>query len=200
MNGVIEVWRRLMRRTPTGLLWPAVWLGALGVVWIEPRPLAVLSGLGWLSALMLAPGRYHGRRLIKLAALFLILWGLVLGLTHLAYPSTLRPVLNLSAWLALGLNLMLAKTPLELALPAGRLLTPVLGRLRAQKLALALALLARLIPSLLFAALTSKITIDRRAGGLPLTARLSLWSRNIIRNSLVQTNDLSRTLVKRWPW
>ena len=200
MAEIAAAWRGLLSRFNTGLLWLTVWLGAALVVFLDPRIVAVLSALGWLSALILAPARFHGPRLVRLAAFFLLLWGLVLGLTHLAYLSTLRPVLNLAAWLALGLNLMLAKTPLELALTASRLLTPLLGRLRAQKLALALALLARLIPNLLFSTLKIKTSVDRRAAGLSLPTRLSIWGRAVIRDALAQTDDLSRTLVKRWPW
>ena len=200
MAEIAAAWRRLMSRLHTGLFWLAVWLGAALVVFLDPRIVVILSVLGWLSALILAPARFHGPRLVRLAALFLLLWGLVLGLTHLAYPSSLRPVLNLAAWLALGLNLMLAKTPLDLALTASRLLTPLLGRLRAQKLALALALLARLIPNLLFSALKIKTSVDCRAAGLPLSTRLSIWGRAVIRDALAQTDDLSRTLIKRWPW
>jgi hypothetical protein len=177
-----------------------VWLSALAVPFLEARPVLLMAALGWLSALALAKASFHGRRLVRLAFFFLLFWSLLMLLSHLLWPSTLRPVLNLAAWLALGLNLMLAKTPLELALAAGRGLRPLAGRLRAQKLALALALLARLIPAFLDSALKIRITVGRRAAGLPPTRRLSLWAAALVRAALSQTDELSRALIKRWPW
>ncbi len=197
---MIRRWRQAMRKVDTGLLWGGIWLAALAVPFVTPRWLAGFSGLAWLSALALAPGRHHGRRLMGLAAGFLAAWSVLLLLVHLAYPSSLRPILNLSAWLALGLNLLLAKTPLDLALTLARRLAPVLGRPRSQKLALALALVARLIPGLLASALEIRTSLNRRAAGLPLTTRLSLWGRTLIRDSLAQTDELARSLSKRWPW
>ncbi|MDR2946959.1 MAG: hypothetical protein LBV79_09455 [Candidatus Adiutrix sp.] len=181
-------------------LWAAVWLTALAVPFVEARWLVPAAALGWLSAAILAPERFHGRRLVKLAAAFLAFWAAFLSLIHLVQPSTLKPVVNLAVWLALGLNLMLAKTPLELALSAGRILTPVLGRRNGQKLALSLALLARLIPRLLSASLDIKTVVGRRAAHLPFTARLTLWGRAAIRDAMSQSEELARALVKRWPW
>lgn len=190
-----------MRGLGVGPLWAAVWLSALAVPFIEARWLVLAAVPGWLSALTLSPVRLHGRRLVKLAALVLLFWTVFLGLAALLPgPGSLKPAVNLSVWLALGLNLMLAKTPLELALPAGRLLTPVIGRRAGQKLALSLALLARLIPRLLAAALDIRTVVDRRAGGLPLIKRLTLWGRAVLRDSLGQSEELARALAKRWPW
>jgi len=122
-------------------------------------------------------------------------------LAHLVLrPMGLTPALNLAVWLNLGLILILAWTPLELARAAADLLSPFLGRTRAQKLALALAILTRLIPSLLASALTCRVVLSHRAAGLPLTRRLSLWGRNLVRDALGRSEDLARALVKRWPW
>lgn len=183
-----------------GPLWVIIWVGALIVPFLPSASLAALASGAWLSALMLAPGRWDGFRLLKMATIFLVVWSAFAGLIHLVYPTSLRPIGNLGAWLGLGLNLMLAKTPLELALEAGRLLSPILGRLRAQKLALALALLARLIPRLLDSAININITVSRRAFGLPLRRRLTLLAQTILRDSLSQNEELSRALLKRWPW
>lgn len=193
-------WRKFMRGLGAGPLWAVIWLTALATPFIEVHWLAVIAAGGWLSAITLAPGRRHGRRLIKLAAVFFLFWAAFISLSYLLQPTTLKPVVNLSVWLALGLNLMLAKTPLELALPAGRLLAPVLGRRAAQKVALSLALLARLIPRLLEATLDIKTVVNRRAAGLPLTGRLTLWGRASVREALAQSEELARSLVKRWPW
>ena len=193
-------WRTFIRGVGVGPLWAVVWLTALAVPFIEVRWLIPAAALGWLSALTLAPGRLHGRRLVRLAAAFLLFWSVFLCLSYLLRPSTLKPIVNLAVWLALGLNLMLAKTPLELALPAGRLLTPVLGRRAGQKLALSLALLARLIPRLLASALDIRSVVNRRAARLPLIKRLTLWGRAAVRDALAQSEDLARALVKRWPW
>ncbi len=190
-----------LRRRPTGVWWVGVWAGSLAVPWLPPAGVGLLAALGWLMALLLAPGRFHGRKLLTSALLFLGFWAALLALIHLARPETpLRTIPNLAAWLVLGLNLMLAKTPLELALPLGQLLTPILGRRRAQQLALALALLARLIPRLLTSALAIQTTTQRRAGHLPLPRRLSLWGRAVLREAFNESEDLSRALLKRWPW
>jgi hypothetical protein len=139
--------------------------------------------------------------LVLAAAGFWLFWSLLLSLGHLLNPtSTLRPSLNLAAWLALGLNLVLGKTPLELALAAAGALSPVLGRVRAQKLALALALLTRLLPALLASALAVRVHLGRRAAHLPLTRRLAWWARAVLRESLGQSEDLARSLALRWPW
>ena len=114
--------------------------------------------------------------------------------------SSLRLILNLSAWLGLGLNLMLAKTPLALALPLGQALSPIIGRVQSGKVALALALLSRLIPGLLATALEMKINIDRRFAGLSFRRRLTLWSGALLRATFSQSDDLARALLKRWPW
>ena len=193
-------WRKFIRGVGVGPLWAVIWLTALAVPWVEIRWLVPAAALGWLSALALALGRPHGPRLVKLAAGFWLFWAVFLGLAHLLRPSSLKPVANLAVWLALGLNLMLAKTPLELALPAGRLLAPVVGRRAGQKLALSLALLARLIPRLLAAALDIKSVVNRRAGHLPLIKRLTLWGRALVRDAQAQNEELARALVKRWPW
>ncbi len=190
---------RWLRGLKTGKLWAGIWILTLAVPFWPPVWLGPLTGLMWLSVVSLAGGRFHGRRLVKLAVLFLIFWALVIGLTHLAYPSSLRPILNLAAWLVLGLNLMLAKTPLELALSSGRLLQPILGPGRARSLSLALALLARLIPQFLATALDIKKTVDKRFAALPLTRRLALWAGGLVRVCLAQNEELSRALVKRWP-
>ncbi len=197
---IAEAWRGLVRRVGAGRLWAAVWVLALAGPWLPPFLVVAMAAGGWLSALILAPGRFHGRRLTGLAALFFLFWSALLGLIHLIHPSPLRPIVNLAAWLALGLNLMLAKTPLELALPAGRALAPILGRRRAQKLALALALLARLIPRLLGSALTLRLTVQYRAGHLSLHRRLVLWGGAIVHDAFSQSGELSRALLKRWPW
>ena len=115
-------------------------------------------------------------------------------------PLGLRPALNLAAWLPLGLNLILSKTPLEIALTVGRILVPILGLLKAQKLALALALLTRLIPRFLSSAIAINTIVKHRTVGLPLTKKLPLLARAIIRDVFSQNEDLSRTLIKRWPW
>jgi biotin transport system permease protein len=108
--------------------------------------------------------------------------------------------MNLAVWMNLGLLLVLAKTPLELALAAANLLGPIMGRSRAQKLALALALLTRLIPALLASALALRTVLGRRAAGLPLYRRMSLWGRGLVRDALGQSEELARALTKRWPW
>jgi biotin transport system permease protein len=132
---------------------------------------------------------------------FWLFWSLVLLLAHLALnPVGLKPVLNLAVCLNLGLLLVLAKTPLELALAAAGLLGPVLGRTRAQKLALSLALLTRLIPALLASALALRAVLGRRAAGLPLLRRMRLFGRGLVRDALGQSEDLARALTKRWPW
>lgn len=199
--GFGRAWRGLLTRLGSFYLWALVWLAALTVPFIAWPGVLVLALACCFSALLLAPGRHHGNRLLALAAVFFIFWALVMVLIRLFSPETsLRPVLNLAAWLSLGLNLMLAKTPLEISLPLGRALVPVLGRLKAQKLALSLALLARLIPGLLAAAVDLKRTCDRRARGLSFSRRLILWGRAMARTALSQTDDLARTLLKRWPW
>ena len=122
-------------------------------------------------------------------------------LAHLILrPTGLKPALNLAVWLNLGLILVLAKTPLELARAAAGLFSPLLGRTRAQKLALALALLTRLIPALLASALIFRAVLNRRSADLPLTRRLGLWSHNLVRDALGQSEDMARALAKRWPW
>lgn len=191
-----------LRNLPVGVWWAGVWVGSLAVPWLPVSGVALMAVLGWLSAVILAPGRFHGRKLTVAAALFLCFWAIFLGLVHLVQPeATLRPVLNLAAWVPWGLNLMLAKTPLELAFPVGRALAPLLGRLRAQQLALALAVIARLIPRLLTSALAIQAVTQRRAAGcLPLPRRLALWGRTVLREAFSESEDLSRALLKRWPW
>jgi biotin transport system permease protein len=153
------------------------------------------------ATVQLAAGRPQGRRLILAAAGFWLFWSLLLLLAHLALsPAGLKPALNLAVWLNLGLLLILAKTPLELALASVALLGPIMGRPRAQKLALALALLTRLIPALLASALALRTVLGRRAAGLPLYRRMSLWGRGLVRDALAQSEELARALTKRWPW
>jgi len=194
---MLKHYRSLLRRAGVGKVWLMVWLLTLAVPFLPLVWLLPLIALAWLSALALAPGRFHGRRLVRLSLLFLLFWSLIIALTHLAYPSSLRPIANLAAWLALGLNLMLAKTPLELAMSSARLTAPLLGPRRAANLALALALLARLIPQFLVTALDIKRTLDKRAANLSLSRRLSLWAGALVRVSLAQSNDLSQALLKR---
>jgi len=191
----------LIRRLPLPGLWASVWLAALAVPWLPPLAL----NLAWppllASVCQLASGRPRGRRLILAAAGFWLFWSFLLLLAHLALrPTGLKPALNLAVWLNLGLLLVLAKTPLELALAAAGLLGPLLGRPRAQKLALSLALLTRLIPALLASALALRIVVGRRAAGLPRPRRLTLWGRNLVREALGQSEELARALAKRWPW
>lgn len=193
-------WRGLVRRINTGALWLIVWLTALAVPFVTAVWLWPAAFLGWLSAMALAPGRHHGRRLLGAAAVFAAVWGGLIVLINLAYPSSLRPAANLAVWIALGLNLILAKTPLELALSAGRFMAPIAGRKNSRKLALALALMARLIPRLLSAALLIRTTIGRRAGRLPLTRRMSLWAATLLRETMSQNEEIARALLKRWPW
>lgn len=201
MKSPAIAWRNFLARADSFNLWLFVWLAALAVP-LAGWPWAAGTALaGWLSVGLLAPGRHHGRRLALMAALFLLFWGLTLLLIDCFSSSfRFRPILNLAAWLALGLNLMLAKTPLALTLPLSRRLAPVIGGNRAGKLALALTLLVRLIPGLLSSALDLKRTIDRRAPQLSFRRRLALWGRTLVRLSLSQTDDLARTLLKRWPW
>jgi len=154
-----------------------------------------------VSVIRLASGRPQGRRLILAAGGFWFFWSLLMLLAHLVLrPTGLRPALNLAVWLNLGLILVLARTPLELARAAAGLFSPLLGRIRAQKLALTLALLTRLVPALLASALTFRGVLRRRAAGLPLTRRLGLWGRCLVRDALGQSEDLARALAKRWPW
>lgn len=193
-------WRKFMRGLAPGYLWASVWLISLAVPFMDSALVAAGAALGWLSALALAPGRHHGLRLVKLAASFFCFWAIFLTAVYLVRPTTLKPILNLSVWLALGLNLMLAKTPLELSLSTGQLLAPIVGRRRSQKIALSLALLARLIPRLLETTLTIRATIQSRVPELPLSRRLTLGGRAIIREALTQNEHLARALVKRWPW
>lgn len=195
-------WPAALSRLGVGRLWLIIWLAALAVPFLPILGLTILTALAWLSVAALAPGRYQARRLVAAALFFLLFWGLLTGLFYFIHSTSMRPVLNLAAWLALGLNLMLAKTPLELALFTGRVLRPVFGRLNSQKLALALALLARLIPGLLESALKIRAVVNYRSAQvqLPLTRRLILLGRSLIRNTLAQSEDLSRTLAKRWPW
>lgn len=194
-------WRKFLGGLGAGRFWAVIWLAALAVPFAAPVPLAFLTVLAWVSAVILAPGRHHGRRLLIAGALFGLFWALMLGGLHWLSPAQpLRPILNLAAWLALGLNLMLAKTPLGLALPAGRLLTPILGRASAQKLALALALVAHLVPGLLASGLSIAKTVKLRAPRLSFTRKLTLWARALTRDAFSQSDELARTLVKRWPW
>jgi len=191
----------LIRRFPILGLWATIWLTALSVPWLPPSILALSLPLLLVSVTRLTPGRPQGRRLVLAAAWFWLFWSLLMLLAHLIlHPTGLRPALNLAIWLNLGLILVLAKTPLELALAAADLSSPLLGRLRAQKMALALTILIRLIPALLASALTLRSVLGRRAAGLPLTRRLSLWGRNMLRDALGQNEYLARALTKRWPW
>ncbi|MDR2724816.1 MAG: hypothetical protein LBC90_01860 [Candidatus Adiutrix sp.] len=190
-----------IRRFPLPGLWAALWLIALAVPYLPYPALALALPPLLLSTVRLAPGRPQGRRLILAAAGFWAFWSLLMLLAHLILrPTGLRPTLNLAVWLNLGLILVLARTPLELARSAAILFSPLLGRPRAQKLALTLALLTRLIPALLASALTFRAVLGRRAASLPLTRRLNLWGRNLLRDTLGQSEDLSRTMAKRWPW
>lgn len=193
-------WRRLLARLGLGWLWLLIWLASLAVPFLPVWGLALVTAAAWLSVAALAPARHQGWRLTAAALVFLGFWALLTGLIHLFQPGSLRPVLNLAAWLALGLNLMLARTPLELALSTGRFLRPGLGRLNSQKLALALALLARLIPGLLASALKTRAALKYRAPELSPARRLALLGRALIRDTLAQAKDLSRALLKRWPW
>ena len=190
-----------LRRIPLPGLWAALWLAALAVPWLPPPALALALPPLLASVFSLAPGRPQGRRLVLAAAWFWLFWSLLLLLAHLVLrPTGLKPALNLAVWLNLGLLLLLTRTPLEQALAAASLLSPLLGRARARKTALALALLARLIPALLASALTFRAVLERRAAGLPLTRRLALLGRSLLRDALGQGEDLARSLSKRWPW
>ena len=196
-----SAWRELVSRVGSFPLWLLIWLAALAVPFLGWHLVLALALAGWVSALLLAPGRHMGSKLLILALLGLIFWALMLGFLHWLNPAnSLRPILNLAAWLALGLNLMLAKTPLALALPLSRKLRPLLGPARSSKLALSLVLLARLIPGLLSSALALKATIDHRAPHLPFRRRLGLWGGALLRSTFSQTDELARALLKRWPW
>lgn len=185
---------------PTPALWLVIWVAAFLFPRLQPGCLVALTALLWLSALVLAPGKLHGRRLLKAAAIFALIWSAIIAALHLAGLGSLEPLVKLWAWLALGLHLMLAKSPLELALPLGRLAAPVIGRIRAQKLALALALTARLIPRLIDSALKIRKSLELRAPALPLKKRLTLWSQAILRDAFSQSEEMARALLKRWPW
>ena len=190
-----------IRRLSIPTLWVTLWLTALAVPWLPPPLLALALPPLMFSVIRLAPARPQGRRLVLAAACFWLFWSLLMLLAHFFSPKTdLRPSLNLAVWLNLGLILVLAWTPLELALAAADLSSPLLGRVRAQKMALALALLIRLLPALLASALTLRTVLSRRTAGLSLTRRLTLWGRNLIRNALGQSEELARALAKRWPW
>lgn len=197
---VRSFWPATVANLGVGWIWLLIWLAALAVPFLPVPWLMTLTALAWISVAGLAPGRYQARRLVGAALLFLLFWSLLTGLFYFIHYTSMRPVLNLAAWLALGLNLMLAKTPLELALFTGRVLRPFLGRFNSHKLALSLALLAHLIPGLLDSALKIRSNVNYRAAQLPLTGRLILLSRSLIRNTLSQSDDLSRSLAKRWPW
>lgn len=200
MKNLAAGWRSLIGRVGIVPWWALIWLGSLLVPFLPLTALIPVALGTWISAIMLAPGRRAGYRLLKMATIFLVIWATLTAIIHLINPTSLRPVGNLTVWLALGLNLMLAKTPLELALTAAHLLTPLLGRLRAQKLTLALALLARLIPRLLSSAIDINTTVQRRAASLPLQRRLILLAQTLLRDSFSQNEELSRALLKRWPW
>ncbi len=189
--------RKLISSMPILALWLIVWGATLAVHFLPSEGVLVIAFLSWLVALILAPGRFQGWRLLKAAALFLATWLVLLALGQLFWPSSWRSALNLAAYVALGLILILAKTPLQWAWGSSRLLAPLLGEKRAQKLALALALLARQIPSLIQTALSLKKTIDRRASHLPFQRRLSLWARTFLRESFHQAEELALTLTKR---
>jgi len=191
----------LIRRLPPPGLWAAVWLAALAVPWLPPPALLLALPPLLASVVQLASGRPRGRRLILAAAWFWLFWSVLLLLAHLTLrPTGLKPALNLAVWLNLGLLLVLAKTPLELALAAAGLLGPLIGRARAQKLALALALLTRLIPALLASALSLRVALSLRAAALPRPRRMALWGRGLVREALGQSEELARALTKRWPW
>ncbi|UQZ91106.1 hypothetical protein C4J81_18545 [Deltaproteobacteria bacterium Smac51] len=193
-------WRGCLKKTPTVVLWVIIWTAALLVPWVPGDWLFPFAAVVWMSALILAPGKIYGRRLLKAAIVFALIWSLIMLGLFLAGSGGLLPVIRLWVWLGLGLHLMLAKTPLELAIPVGRLTAPVIGHIRAQKLALALALTARLIPRLLDSAIKIKASLDLRASSLPLIRRMALWGRAIMRDSFSQSEELARALVKRWPW
>jgi len=201
MDGQIPLAAAPWGRLPGPGLWAFVWLAALAVPWLPSQYLALALPPLLLIVARLVPGRPRGRRLALAAAGFWLFWSLIFLLAHLVLrPTGLRPILNLSAWLALGLILILTWTPLELALAAAKVFHPVLGWPRAQKLALALALLTRLLPNLLASALIFRTVLSRRAAGLPLTRRLALLGRSLIRETLSQGEDLARALAQRWPW
>lgn len=195
-----ERWRNLVKGASVPCLWSAVWLAAISVPFLPPACLAVFAVSAWLSAAVLAPARFQGKRLLAMAALFWILWGALLAVMHMLSPSSLRPAGNLALWLPLGLHLMLAKTPLELALATGRLLRPFLGPVNSQKAALALALLSRLIPRLLVSAMSIKLVVKRRGAGLSVARRLVVWAGAMIRESMQWNEESARALLKRWPW
>ncbi len=167
---------------------------------LAPPYLAAGAAILWLSAICLAPGKIYGRRLIKAAALFAAVWTLIISALHFAGSAALAPIPRIWAFMALGLHLMLAKSPLELALPLGRLLAPLIGRLRAQKLALALALTARLIPRILNSAFAIHRSLSLRCRRLSRRRRIALWGKAIMRDSFAQSEELARALLKRWPW
>jgi energy-coupling factor transporter transmembrane protein EcfT len=194
------LYRRVIAKIPPlaflGLIWAAAFImPGLGMPYLGAAAVVL-----WLSAAFLAPGKMYGRRLMKAAFLCAVTWSIFLALLHLIGSAALEPIPRLWAFMALGLHLMLAKSPLDLALPLGRLLAPVIGRVRAQKVALALALTARLIPRLLEAAFSIQRSLSLRCPKLSRAKRIALWGKAIMRDSFARSEEMARALVKRWPW
>lgn len=188
--------RKFMKKIPSLWLIIVIWALAFCLPRLPLSYLIPFNALLWLSAALLAPGKIYGFRLLRAALFFAGMWSLVIFSLSLFGAADLIAMARLWGFLALGLHLMLAKSPLELALPVSAL-GPVIGGLRARKLALALALMARLLPRLIASALKIKKTLDLRAARLPLKRRVALWGGALMRDSFSQGEEVARALFKR---
>ena len=155
----------------------------------------------WATSLILIGSIYAGLRLggfsrprhgkLRTYAAFICFWGLSAFMLQwlsadLSWQSAARNafdlILRLTALAALTLNLDLLLTPFTLARVLAGGLRPVLGEERAQRIALALAVMLRLIPQAGHCLRTLRQALKLRGNRLPPAQRLTLLAGAALRH------------------
>ena len=190
-----DLWRNFLRRIPPLLIWALLFLAAWPVKILGCQSLLLFGSLFWLNAFVLAWGRPLKKRLLATAAFFLIIWALlILILNFEAAPNFISKFFY---GLSLGLNLMMAVSPIKLSKDFARLCRPVFGEKNSFKLAVAVTLLVKLIPLFISSALEIKTTLQKRCLKLSLKEKIVLWAKSLIRQSQAQEEALARAILKR---
>ena len=196
----------LPRAPLPGLLLPI--FAALSLcAWLLPLWAAGVILAGALAAgLRLGILKRSQRGKLKAYAFFLLFWGLsafllqssVGGLYWQAAAANAGALaLRLSALAALTLDLNLLLTPFALAEVTARYLRPLVGETRAERAALSLAVMLRLIPQVWHCLQALQNTRKLRCAGLPVITQLRLMTETALRSLLRLAWQQSLALAAR---
>lgn len=165
------------------VLGPGLWL-------LNPLVVLVCAAVLFTALLSLAVSQPLGPKMVRSLFMFIIFWLIIkMGLDAFSGMPPLQIVmaggelaLRLAALLLLGLSLAMSTSARSLGLAVSWLIRPCVGKERAWKLALSLALMIHFLPLCLSTMAQVKDTLARRCPGCGLGQRMLVIPQAVIRN------------------